>query len=55
MDVLDVNIFGQVGNLLRVELVPGERETRETTSQLGGVLPERSTQTEQDVDSGGEY
>lgn len=26
VDVLDVNIFGQVGDLLRVKLVPDERE-----------------------------
>lgn len=35
VDVLDVNIFGQVGDLLRVKLVPDEREKRKEKERGG--------------------
>lgn len=35
VDVLDVNIFGQVGDLLRVKLVPDEREKRKRKREEG--------------------
>ncbi len=38
VNVLDVNIFGQVGDLLRVKLVPDERERGQRQSQQSVLI-----------------
>lgn len=37
VDVLDVNIFGQVGDLLRVKLVAEEGDKKEASQQTGSM------------------
>lgn len=44
VDILDVNIFGQVGDLLRVKLMPDERETGQRHTQLI-LTKEKNTST----------
>lgn len=41
VDVLDVNIFGQVGDLLRVKLMPDEREGGQSYSQQTNFFIEK--------------